>query len=57
MQVDCYLHVRVHVSVGQLPHMGHYVRFCSCQLNAANLIQRKCETDTKFVDVHKVRLI
>ena len=34
--------------------MAHYVRFCSCQMNAANLIQRKCEDDPKFVEVHKV---
>ena len=38
----------------QLPHMTPYVRFCSCQLTAAALLQRKTENSPEFVEVHKV---
>ena len=41
----------------QLPHMAVYIRFCSCQLNAAALIQRKTENDSHFRDVMKVSLL
>ncbi|XP_046329518.2 intersectin-1-like isoform X4 [Haliotis rufescens] len=36
-----------------LPHMTVYVRFCSCQLSAAALIQRKTEHSPEFVETHK----
>ncbi|XP_025096778.1 intersectin-1-like isoform X2 [Pomacea canaliculata] len=36
-----------------LPHMTQYVRFCSCQLSAAALLQRKTETNPEFVEEHK----
>ncbi|XP_067673964.1 intersectin-1-like isoform X4 [Haliotis asinina] len=36
-----------------LPHMTVYVRFCSCQLSAAALIQRKTEQSPEFVETHK----
>ena len=42
------------VSIFQLPHMAVYIRFCSCQLNAAALIQRKTENDGHFREVMKV---
>jgi len=38
----------------QLPHMTPYIRFCSCQLNASNLIQYKTENDPKFREMSKV---
>lgn len=34
--------------------MTPYVRFCSCQLTAAALLQRKTENSPEFVEVHKV---
>ena len=40
----------------QMPHMTPYIRFCSCQLNSAALLQKKTETDPKFKEVHKVLL-
>ncbi|XP_070190790.1 intersectin-1-like isoform X2 [Littorina saxatilis] len=36
-----------------LPHMTSYVRFCSCQLTAASLLQSKTENNPQFVEVHK----
>ncbi|XP_076444941.1 intersectin-1-like isoform X5 [Babylonia areolata] len=36
-----------------LPHMTPYVRFCSCQLSAAALLQRKTENHPDFVETHK----
>ena len=36
--------------------MTVYIRFCSCQLNAAALIQQKYESDNLFKEVHKVKL-
>ena len=41
----------------QMPHMTPYIRFCSVQLNAAALIQRKTENDAQFKEVVKVRLL
>ncbi|KAK3098160.1 hypothetical protein FSP39_016770 [Pinctada imbricata] len=35
------------------PHMGAYIRFCSCQLNAAALIQRKTENSQEFRELQK----
>ena len=34
--------------------MTPYVRFCSCQLSAAALLQQKTENNPQFVEVHKV---
>ena len=34
--------------------MTPYVRFCSCQLNAAALLQRKSEEDARFKETSKV---
>ncbi|XP_015921274.2 intersectin-1 isoform X1 [Parasteatoda tepidariorum] len=36
-----------------LPHFTPYIRFCSCQLNAAALIQNKSETNPRFKEVTK----
>ncbi|XP_052244343.1 intersectin-1-like isoform X3 [Dreissena polymorpha] len=36
-----------------IPHLTPYIRFCSCQLNAAALLQRLTETNPKFVEIHK----
>jgi len=36
-----------------LPHMKVYVRYCSCQLNAAALIQRKSDENPKFKEITK----
>ncbi|XP_052830492.1 intersectin-1-like [Octopus bimaculoides] len=36
-----------------LPHLSPYIRFCSCQLNAGSLLQRKTEDVPEFVEVHK----
>jgi len=38
----------------QFPHMMPYIRFCSCQLNSAALLQKKTETDSRFKEAHKV---
>ena len=38
----------------QLPHLTPYIRFCSCQLRAAALIQHKTENSAEFKEVHKV---
>jgi len=34
--------------------MSPYIRFCSCQLNSAALLQKKTETDNKFNEAHAV---
>jgi len=34
--------------------MSPYIRFCSCQLNSAALLQKKTETDNKFTEAHTV---
>ncbi|VDI04357.1 intersectin [Mytilus galloprovincialis] len=36
-----------------LPHLTPYIRFCSCQLRAAALIQHKTETSPEFREVQK----
>ncbi|KAL3883381.1 hypothetical protein ACJMK2_029651 [Sinanodonta woodiana] len=36
-----------------LPHMSPYIRFCSCQLNAAALLQRLSESRPLFNEIHK----
>ncbi|XP_036365508.1 intersectin-1 isoform X5 [Octopus sinensis] len=36
-----------------LPHLSPYIRFCSCQLNAGTLLQKKTENVPEFVEVHK----
>ncbi|KAK6187699.1 hypothetical protein SNE40_005666 [Patella caerulea] len=36
-----------------LPHMTPYVRYCSCQLTAAALLQHKCDTSPEFNEVHR----
>lgn len=38
----------------QIPHMTPYIRFCSCQLNAAALIQRYTENSSEFREIQKV---
>ncbi|XP_077977214.1 intersectin-1-like isoform X2 [Glandiceps talaboti] len=37
----------------QLPHMTPYIRFCSCQLRASTLIQKKIDSDSEFKNVMK----
>ena len=37
--------------------MSPYIRFCSCQLNAAALIQRKTENSNEFKDLQRVSLV
>ncbi|XP_054706164.1 intersectin-1-like [Uloborus diversus] len=37
-----------------LPHFTPYIRFCSCQLNAAALIQNKSDNCPKFKEVSKL---
>ncbi|KAM9200930.1 intersectin-1-like [Dugong dugon] len=37
----------------QLPHMQPYIRFCSCQLNGAALIQQKTDEAPDFKDFVK----
>ena len=34
--------------------MKPYIRFCSCQLNAAALLQRLTENSSQFREIHKV---
>ncbi|XP_033740435.1 LOW QUALITY PROTEIN: intersectin-1-like [Pecten maximus] len=36
-----------------LPHLTPYIRFCSCQLNAAALLQHKTENSPEFKELHK----
>lgn len=38
----------------QLPHMQPYIRFCSCQLNGAALLQQKTDEDADFKEFLKV---
>lgn len=40
----------------QLPHLTPYVRFCSCQLKACQLLQHKTETNPEFKQLEKVKL-
>uniref|UniRef100_A0A0L8GTJ6 DH domain-containing protein n=1 Tax=Octopus bimaculoides TaxID=37653 RepID=A0A0L8GTJ6_OCTBM len=47
------LHTSHNKEKGPLPHLSPYIRFCSCQLNAGSLLQRKTEDVPEFVEVHK----
>ena len=38
----------------QLPRLTAYVRFCSCQLKACQLLQTKAETNPEFKQFEKV---
>lgn len=42
------------ILTAQLPHMQPYIRFCSCQLNGATLIQQKTDEVPDFKDFVKV---
>ncbi|XP_014390686.1 PREDICTED: intersectin-1 [Myotis brandtii] len=44
------------ILTAQLPHMQPYIRFCSCQLNGAALIQQKTDEAPDFKDFVKCRL-
>lgn len=39
----------------QLPRLTPYVRFCSCQLKACQLLQNKIETNSDFKQLEKVK--
>lgn len=39
----------------ELSHMQPYIRFCSCQLNAAALLQNKTHSQPDFKDFLKVK--
>uniref|UniRef100_A0A8C7NWD0 Intersectin-1 n=1 Tax=Oncorhynchus mykiss TaxID=8022 RepID=A0A8C7NWD0_ONCMY len=41
------------ILTAQLPHMQPYIRFCSCQLNGATLIQQKTDEVPEFKDFVK----
>ncbi|XP_039599766.1 intersectin-1 isoform X2 [Polypterus senegalus] len=41
------------ILTAQLPHMQPYIRFCSCQLNGATLIQQKTDEVHEFKDFVK----
>uniref|UniRef100_H3AP46 Intersectin 1 (SH3 domain protein) n=1 Tax=Latimeria chalumnae TaxID=7897 RepID=H3AP46_LATCH len=41
------------ILTAQLPHMQPYIRFCSCQLNGAALIQQKTDEIPEFKDFVK----
>lgn len=41
----------------ELAHMQPYIRFCSCQLNAAALLQSKTHSQPDFKDFLKVRAL
>lgn len=43
------------ILTAQLPHMQPYIRFCSCQLNGAALIQQKTDEVPDFKEFVKVR--
>lgn len=42
------------ILAAELSHMQAYIRFCSCQLNGAALLQQKTDEDTDFKDFLKV---
>ncbi|KAG2456681.1 ITSN1 protein, partial [Polypterus senegalus] len=42
------------ILTAQLPHMQPYIRFCSCQLNGATLIQQKTDEVHEFKDFVKI---
>lgn len=44
------------ILTAQLPHMQPYIRFCSCQLNGATLIQQKTDEVPEFKEFVKVSL-
>ncbi|XP_055083049.1 intersectin-1 isoform X1 [Periophthalmus magnuspinnatus] len=41
------------ILTNQLPHMEPYIRFCSCQLNGATLIQQKTDDNPEIKDFLK----
>eukprot|EP00795_Rhopilema_esculentum_P017568 gene17568-9199_t len=41
------------VLVEQIPRMTPYIRFCSCQIKACKLLQRKVENDAEFKQFEK----
>ncbi|RXM97803.1 Intersectin-1 [Acipenser ruthenus] len=41
------------ILTAQLPHMQPYIRFCSCQLNGATLIQQKTDEVPEFKEFLK----
>jgi len=41
----------------ELSHMQAYIRFCSCQLNAAALLQQKTDTSPDFKLFLKVNVL
>ncbi|KAM5253935.1 intersectin-2 isoform 4-T6 [Hipposideros larvatus] len=41
------------ILAAELSHMQAYIRFCSCQLNGAALLQQKTDEDTDFKDFLK----
>uniref|UniRef100_A0A4W6BQM9 Intersectin 1 n=1 Tax=Lates calcarifer TaxID=8187 RepID=A0A4W6BQM9_LATCA len=41
------------ILTNQLPHMQPYIRFCSCQLNGATLIQQKTDDNPEIKDFLK----
>lgn len=43
------------ILTAQLPHMQPYIRFCSCQLNGAALIQQKTDEAPDFKEFVKVK--
>ena len=43
------------ILAADLSHMQAYIRFCSCQLNGATLLQQKTDEDTDFKEFLKVR--
>ncbi|KAF3841749.1 hypothetical protein F7725_023700 [Dissostichus mawsoni] len=42
------------ILTNQLPHMQPYIRFCSCQLNGATLIQQKTDDSPEIKDFLKL---
>ncbi|MGH0133905.1 UNVERIFIED_CONTAM: hypothetical protein FKN15_067391 [Acipenser sinensis] len=42
------------ILTAQLPHMQPYIRFCSCQLNGATLIQQKTDEVPEFKEFLKI---
>lgn len=42
------------ILAAELSHMQAYIRFCSCQLNGATLLQQKTDEDADFKEFLKV---
>lgn len=42
------------ILAAELSHMQAYIRFCSCQLNGASLLQQKTDEEADFKDYLKV---